>query len=88
MSYQFTARPIEAGNGVVVPLINGGMAQRGCPDLDLLQSPNPLADEIAEAALMDKGYCLDAPDRIPAGACRGEPSLPPYAMAIQLQVAR
>jgi hypothetical protein len=88
MRYRFTARQVEAGNGVVVLLINGGMAQRGCRESDLLRFPNPVVDEIAEAALLDKGYCLDAPDRIPAGACRGEPSLPPYAMAIQLQVAR
>lgn len=76
MSYQFTARALTARPGnSVVPLINGGMEQRGypwqpAPDYGW---PVPVQNEVAEIAILDDGYCLDAPSYIPAGACYGMP---------------
>lgn len=48
---------------------------------------------LLDAARIDAGYCLDAPDELPAGGCASETADlddgdPPYGFAVQLTVQR
>lgn len=89
MSYLFTAKPVERINGPIVALYNGAAQQFGIfePEWTL----KILSDDVVcvlEDRLVDAGYCLDANDDVPAGACYGVPIFPPWAGAVQITVKR
>lgn len=87
MSYDFTAKPLPIGRDVV-HLINGRMQQLGYRWQDCDLWPGETASAVAEQALMDAAYGLDAPDEIPLGACYGEHCYEEFAAAIQMKVPR
>lgn len=69
MAYRMTAQPVKNGAGLVgmelmleasrrLPKAPSGFVRSDCGEL------------LREAA-RDSGYCIDAPDELPAGACYG-----------------
>lgn len=89
MSYQYTAAGIRRTDaGLTVALLNGASRQR---DLKAGWEFSDLPDtlEMVDVALVDAGYCIDANDRLPAGACYGSDSIDgKFAAAIQRSFKR
>ena len=91
MPYQHTARRIyPSDDGRYIPLMNGRAAQLKIADEPTwpFSGPRAVVMGIADEALQQADYCLDAPSIIPAGACRGEWCYEKFAAAVQITVSR
>lgn len=90
MTYQFTAKPLDHGSwSPVVALYNGAAQQLGIYSDDWTLKPlTEDVERVLENRLIDAGYCIDAKERLPAGACFGVPLMPPWAGALQITARR
>jgi hypothetical protein len=85
--YPHTAKPIDTTDGRYVDVANTQAKRLGWP-WDWAASEDPAASHLMEQALIDTAYALDAPSRLPAGACYGVHCYEEFASAIQQEVRR
>lgn len=86
MTYSYIAKPVQP-HTAIVPVLNGLSEKHGHgwkPHFIYWEVPQ----QIIEEALVEAGYCLDAPDTIPLGACRGEHCYDEFAAAFQIEGTR
>jgi hypothetical protein len=70
---------------LLAPQLMLEMARRVCPNQWLTGERNK---QLARAAWTDAGYCLDAPDELPAGGCHMEWADAENGCAMQMTVER